>query len=232
MNNAAYYGHKEVVEILIKQKLKERSESKSESSQPSPSSKIQSKPASEVSQQGKDPMTNDEFIIDLEEERNTYENAGKIGEGATSITYKLINKRTKKPLCKKVIKYKNGEATFKDAQRALSEFEVMHHMTHPCICKAFFINPSEPVDESNEEITTISIFLEYLDYSLGELLKTKTLNNTKKAKVVLEIVHAMNYLHKHGMMHRDLKIENIMLDSLFNTKLVDFGLVRITEVDL
>lgn len=31
------------------------------------------------------------------------------------------------------------------------------------------------------------------------------------------------------MIHRDLKIENIMLNSFFETKLVDFGLIRITE---
>lgn len=39
----------------------------------------------------------------------------------------------------------------------------------------------------------------------------------------------MNHLHKRGMMHRDLKIDNIILNSFFETKLVDFVLVRITE---
>lgn len=86
--------------------------------------------------------------------------------------------------------------------------------------------------DSIEEITTISIFIEFLDYSLSNLLKSKILSNTTKAKIVLEIVHAMNHLHKQGMMHRDLKIENIMLNSLFETKLVDFGLVKITEAAL
>lgn len=64
---------------------------------------------------------------------------------------------------------------------------------------------------------------------MGDLLKAKILNNTTKAKIVLEIVHGMKHLHEKAMMHLDLKIENIIVNSLFNTKLVDFGLVRITE---
>lgn len=40
----------------------------------------------------------------------------------------------------------------------------------------------------------------------------------------------MNYIHKHRMIHRDLKIENIMLNSVFEVKLVDLGLVWIHEV--
>lgn len=46
-----------------------------------------------------------------------------------------------------------------------------------------------------------------------------------KIKIIIEIAHAMNYIHKKGMIHRDLKIENIMLNSVYQSKLVDFGLI-------
>ena len=55
------------------------------------------------------------------------------------------------------------------------------------------------------------------------------INNTMKTKIVIEIVHAMNYIHKKGLIHRDLKIENIMLNSVFEAKIVDFGLAKIDE---
>ena len=36
-------------------------------------------------------------------------------------------------------------------------------------------------------------------------------------------------IRKHSMIHRDIKIENIMLNSAFDAKVVDFGLARIDE---
>ena len=150
----------------------------------------------------------------------------------TSVTYKVVDKRANQPLCKKVLKYNKGQATIKDAQNALKEFQVLYGIDYPCICKSVAVNMSETIEVivkgEKQKVTTVSLFLEYLEYSLDEVLKSK-INNTLKVKIVLEIVHAMKYLHKRGMIHRDLKIENIMLNSVLETKLVDFGLVRINE---
>ena len=124
--------------------------------------------------------------------------------------------------------------SIKDAQNELKEFHVLHALNHPCICKAHYINPVQKIPNEHhssneeEEITTIAMFLEYLDYGLGEIIRSK-IKNTLKVRIVVEIVHAMNFIHKHGMIHRDLKIENIILNEVFQTKLVDFGLIRINE---
>lgn len=65
-------------------------------------------------------------------------------------------------------------------------------------------------------------------YPLNTILNTN-INNTFKTRIVLDIVHAMKFLHDKGMMHRDLKIENIMLNALLETKIVDFGYVKLSE---
>ena len=56
------------------------------------------------------------------------------------------------------------------------------------------------------------------------------MNNTLKTRIVVEIVHAMNFIHKKGLIHRDLKIDNIRLNCIFEAKIIDFGLVRIHEI--
>ena len=66
------------------------------------------------------------------------------------------------------------------------------------------------------------------DYSITDFLNK--INNTLKTKIIIEIAHAMNFIHKKGMIHRDLKIDNIRLNSIFEVKIIDFGLVRIHEV--
>lgn len=166
------------------------------------------------------------FIDDEEEKFYVIEK--KIGEGATSVAYKVVDKRDGREMCKKVLKIDTNKTTFEDAQNAVKEFEVLRILKHPCICRSIGINPQEEV-ESNEEVTTIALFLEYCPISLKSLLDNKKLDNTMKTKIAVEIAHAMLFIHNSGMIHRDLKIENIMLTEDNTVKLIDFGLVKIYE---
>lgn len=163
------------------------------------------------------------FIGD--DDKEFQEVLGKIGEGETSITYKVYDKRRKETMCKKVLKIEDN-ITMKDVQNAYKEFEVIYSMKHPCICKAIGFNPQ---DEIRKGVTTITIFLEYLQHNMNEVLKSHSEDFTLKTKMIIEISHAMSYIHKRGLIHRDLKIDNIMLDSNLNSKVVDFGLVKIYE---
>lgn len=73
------------------------------------------------------------------------------------------------------------------------------------------------------------MYLEFLPISLKECLNENVLNNTLKVRIAIEVSHALNFIHNQKMIHRDVKIENIMLNSVFEAKVVDFGLVRINE---
>ena len=156
---------------------------------------------------------------------------GEIGKGSTSISYKIFDTKRNQVMCKKVIYLDKNEFSFKEMQNAMKEFEILHVMNHPCICQAIGINTSEVIknEESEEEITTIALFLEFIDYKLRDLMTKNYLNNTLKARIVLEIAHAMNYLHKLGHIHRDLNADNIMLNSVFQVKIIDFGMAKINE---
>lgn len=46
------------------------------------------------------------------------------------------------------------------------------------------------------------------------------------ARIFYQITKTVQYLHKLGIAHRDIKTENIMIDGDFNAKLIDFGLAK------
>lgn len=52
------------------------------------------------------------------------------------------------------------------------------------------------------------------------------ISNTLKARIAVEVAFGMKHIHSLGMMHRDLKLENIMMNSVFHSKIIDFGLAH------
>lgn len=73
------------------------------------------------------------------------------------------------------------------------------------------------------------IIMEYV--SGGELLdyieERGKLTEKEASTFLLQLITGVGYLHEQGIYHRDLKLENIMLDKEKNVKIVDFGLAAI-----
>jgi serine/threonine protein kinase len=64
------------------------------------------------------------------------------------------------------------------------------------------------------------------DELYNHLLKTGPMEPTKVQKIFTQLVGAVSYVHQKSCVHRDLKLENILLDRHENVKLVDFGFTR------
>lgn len=74
----------------------------------------------------------DKCFIDNEDEKFHIVEK-KIGEGATSVAYKIIDKRTNRVMRKKVLKIDTNKTSFEDAQNALKEFDALRILKHPFV---------------------------------------------------------------------------------------------------
>ncbi|KAI0842749.1 kinase-like protein [Hypoxylon sp. FL0890] len=99
--------------------------------------------------------------------------------------------------------------------------EIHHHrqFVHPHIARLYEIIVTE---------TLVWLVLEYCpgDELYNYLLKNGPLPAEKVQKIFTQLVGAVSYVHQQSCVHRDLKLENILLDKHENVKLVDFGFTR------
>jgi serine/threonine protein kinase len=111
-----------------------------------------------------------------------------------------------------------------EMQLQITEIELLKVIgSHPYIIKLIDVL---------EDDKTFFIIMEYLDgRDLFEFINRNFMNEVKSKKILYCIFRAVKYLHTFGIVHRDLKLENIMMtskDKLQATpKLIDFGLSKI-----
>jgi calcium-dependent protein kinase len=103
-----------------------------------------------------------------------------------------------------------------------SEVEVYLRLDHPNICRLL---------HAYEGKSDVWLIMELCACELyGRLCRRKVYTEADAADIMLQMLQAVNYLHNHNIVHRDLKLENWMYGAEENDdrlKLIDFGFSRI-----
>lgn len=136
-----------------------------------------------------------------------------IGRGAFGTIRLAEEKRTKRKVVLKILRKKDmQEARFEDQVRR--EVELHTHLVHPHIIRAYAFF------QDNQYMYLV---LEYASQgSLKEVLKHRPLKN-EAPRIIRQLCLALQYLHDHDILHRDVKLENILLDESGAVKLADLG---------
>ncbi|KAI8874963.1 Pkinase-domain-containing protein [Backusella circina FSU 941] len=139
-----------------------------------------------------------------------YKNMVKIGEGASASVYRAYKiDGSNKPVAIKQIHLR------RQARRDLIIEEVRLGPTHPNLVKQI---------ESYLWRSDVWIVMEYMDGgSLTDIVTQSYMEEGEIAAVCREILKALEYIHARGIIHRDIKSDNILIGLDGQIKLSDFG---------
>lgn len=145
----------------------------------------------------------------------------KLGQGTYGKVQLAVNKETGQQVAIKTIKKCKIESE-QDLIRIRREIQIMSSIQHPHIIHIF------EVFENKDKIVLV---MQYA--SGGELYEyvssRKVLNDMDARRLFRQISTAIYYCHKNKVCHRDLKLENILLDEKGNAKIGDFGLSNVFD---
>ncbi len=153
-----------------------------------------------------------------------YENLRKIGEGAMGEVWRARQISFNREVAIKVL-FPHISSNLKLVERLRREADAMFQLDHPNIVQSFAVD---------EEEGRWYVALEYVDGQSMQkwLAKVGRLSVGDAVQVILHCARALEYAHNHGMVHRDVKPDNILIGSKGEVKITDFGMVKKEDDDL
>ncbi len=143
-----------------------------------------------------------------------------IGQGGMGVVYLARDTRLNRPVAIKLLSpalVVNHERR----QRFVQEARAAAGLSHPAIAQVY------DIDEAGG---LLFIVMEYIDgRSVGRLITDRELDLLSAVEVALHVTEGLAKAHEAGILHRDIKSENIMVTRDGHAKLLDFGLAKLME---
>src|SRR5438552_5588183 len=151
-----------------------------------------------------------------------YELLEEIGRGGQGVVYRAHQKSLNRTVALKVIGLGHW-ATEAHLKRFRREAESAASLEHPCIV---------PIHEVGERDGSCYFSMKFVeDGHLDEVIKREPMPIRRAVELIAEVARTVHYAHDHGILHRDIKPGNILLDHNGEPHLTDFGLARLVETE-
>src|SRR5512132_642045 len=151
-----------------------------------------------------------------------YELLQEIGRGGQGVVYRARQKSLNRIVALKVIGLAHW-ATEAHVKRFRLEAEAAASLNHPCIV---------PIYEVGERDGACYFSMGLVEGGqLDAVAKREPMPIRHAAELIAKLARTVHYAHEHGILHRDIKPGNILLDTKGEPHLTDFGLARLAETE-
>ncbi|NJL54472.1 serine/threonine protein kinase [bacterium] len=157
-----------------------------------------------------------------------YQLLDKLGQGGMGVVYRAYDRLEKHHIALKRIQVSPGALNFaskSDVQDTeelrlglANEFSILATLRHPHILSVIDYG----FDDEGHPFYTMTLLegaKTFKDYALEHQV-------SKRYELLIQILRALHYLHRRGVLHRDLKPDNVLVSPDGQVKVMDFGLAK------
>src|SRR5213592_659550 len=166
----------------------------------------------------KQQRTTSERLVEILGELGDYELLEEIGRGGQGVVFRARQKSLNRTVALKVISLGQwaSKAHLKRFRR-----EAEASLEHPGIV---------PIHEVGERDGSCYFSMKFIEGGqLDEVVRREAMPIRRAVEFIAKVARIVHYAHEHGILHRDIKPGNILLDAKGEPHLTDFGLARLVE---
>ena len=164
--------------------------------------------------------------LEVGDEVDQYRIVRELGQGGMGAVYEVEHVKLGVRYALKTFTLQDGHAEL-FRQRFLAEGKVLARLSHPNIARVFDLN-------YDDEVGVAYFVMDLVHYKDGESytladLETGGADEDHLIKWFSQMASALDYIHNEGIIHRDIKLNNILLNDKGGVTLSDFGISRFVD---
>src|SRR6478672_1113218 len=155
-------------------------------------------------------------------ELGDYELLEEVGRGGQGVVFRARQKSLDRTVALKIINLGQW-ASKAHLKRFRLEAEAAARLEHPGIV---------PIHEVGERDGQCYFSMKFIEGGqLDEVIKREPMSIRQAVELIAKVTRTVHYAHEHGILHRDIKPGNILLDQKGEPHVTDFGLARLVETE-
>lgn len=155
-----------------------------------------------------------------------------LGSGGMGTVYLAHQERPSRKVALKLMR--GGWSSPGEQRRFEAEAEILGRLRHPAIATVYECGVHEAGALAGESGATPYFAMEYVEGALDlvEYARRARSSVRERVELVVALCDAVQHAHGKGVIHRDIKPGNVLVDEQGRLKVIDFGVARIVRADL
>ncbi|KAK9361986.1 kinase-like domain-containing protein [Lipomyces starkeyi] len=153
---------------------------------------------------------------------NQFDKLNRLGEGTYGVVHRAKDRRTNEIVALKAVRIFANEKRDGIPNTALREISLLKSLRHQNVIRVLEVAVGET------QLDEVYMVMEYAEHDLADLIDySQARFSVSEVKCLMkQLLEGLEYIHKRGIIHRDIKMSNLLLTARGILKIADFGLAR------